>query len=208
MSQFAELLAQLNAQQEEQETLAKALPAEGGEDDEAIQAAAAEGADPEKNDDDDEAGEGGEAAEKPMAKSMTAMVDGEEVEALDATELLKSLDGRLVDVESTLVKSLQVALGTMKSQGDLIKSLNARLDKLADQGKGRKAVLTIAEKPAAGETTLAKSEPQGMTNQEFLLKASDAFKAGKLSGQELTTADVAIRMGQPVPPQIIAKALS
>lgn len=206
MSQFAELLAQLAAQQEEQETLAKALPAEGGEDDEAIQAAAAEGDDAGNENDDDDGDD--ETPAQPLTKSMTAIVDGEEVEAVDATDLLKSLDGRLGDVETTLAKGLQVAMGTIKAQGDLIKSLNDQINKLAGQGKGRKSVITVSEKPAAGESTLAKSEPQGMTNQEFLLKANAAFAAGKLSGQELTTADVAIRMGQQVPAQIIAKALS
>ena len=74
MSQFDELLAQLNAAQEEQSTLAKALPAEGGKDDKTIQTAAAEGAEgknPEDEEEDPEAevddkGENG----KPLAKSM------------------------------------------------------------------------------------------------------------------------------------------
>lgn len=209
MSQFAELLAQLEAQQAEQETLAKALPAEGGEDDDkAIQAAAAEG----DTDADDENPEDGDddpsVDDQPMAKSMAATIDGEEVEVIDATELLKSLDGRIGGMETVLAKALESTLGTVKTQGEMIKSLSARLDKLAGQGKGRKAVLTISEKPAAGETTLAKSEPHGLNPQEFMLKANAAFAAGKLSGQELTTADVAIRMNQPIPAGIIAKALS
>lgn len=209
MSQFAELLAQLNAQQAEQETLAKALPAEGGEDDDkAIQAAAAEG-DTDADDENPEDGEGEpDGDEKPMAKSMAATIDGEEVEVVDATELLKSLDGRIGGMETVLAKALESTLSTIKTQGEMIKSLNARLDKLAGQGKGRKAVLAITEKPVAGETTLAKSEPQGLTPQEFLLKCEAGFKAGKISGQEFTVADVSLRQGAPVPQSIIAKVLS
>lgn len=209
MSQFADLLKELGEVQSESDTLAKALPAEGGEDDDkAIQAAAAEG-EPDADDENPEDGEGEPAGdEKPMTKSMTAMVDGEEVEAIDATELLKSLDDRIGGVESVLAKALASTLSTVKSQGDLIKSLQSQMTKLAGQGKGRKTVLTVMEKPAAGEQTLAKSQQDGMTPQEFMLKANSAFDARKLTGQELTTIDVALRSGQPIPPALITKALS
>lgn len=58
MSQFAELLAQLQAEQEQSEAMAKSVPAEGGKDDDAIQAAAAEAGDTDADDnleDDDDA---------------------------------------------------------------------------------------------------------------------------------------------------------
>lgn len=213
MSQFAELLAELNSVQVEQDTLAKSLPAAGGEDDQAIQAAATDGgvANPEDDDEDDEKenyGKDGKPGKETMAKSLMAIVDGEEVEALDATEMLKSFDSRIGGVEGALTKALSSTLATIKTQGEMIKSLNARLDQFGGQGKGRKTVLTIAEKPAAGADTLAKSQPQGLTGAEFMVKANVAFDQRKLSGQELTTADVALRSGQPVPAEIISKVLS
>ena len=75
MSQFDELLAQLKSAEDEQTTLAKALPAEDGKDDEAIQAAADEGDEPNPEDEESE-DEEAEGDKKPMAKSVTAMVDG------------------------------------------------------------------------------------------------------------------------------------
>ena len=199
MSQFDELLAQLKAEEEQNSTLAKALPAEDGEDDEAIQAAAADGdtdADNENPEDheepDGDEGKGG----KPLAKSVTAMVDGEEVEAIDATDMLKSLEARVNEHDSVLAKALTSTLATVKAQGDLIKSLQAEVKKLAGKGAGRKTVLSIVEKPAAGEQVMAKSEQDGMTPQQFMAKANAAFTAGKLTGKELTTLDVAIRNGQ------------
>lgn len=209
MSQFDELLAELSAVSDEQTTLAKALPAEDGEDDKVIQAAAAEGddANPEDNEDEPDGDEGQD--DKPMAKSVTATVDGEEVEAIDATELLKSLDARIGSQEEVLAKALASTVSTIKAQGDMIKSMQAQISKLAGQGKGRKTVLTVAEKPVAGDQPMAKSQQQeGFTPQEFMAKANAAFNAGKLSGIELTTADVSIRSGVPVPAGIIAKALS
>lgn len=207
MSQFDELLAQLKSAEEEQNTLAKALPAEDGEDDEVIQAAAAEGddANPEDNDEPD----GDEAEDKkPMAKSVMATVDGEEVEAIDATELLKSLDARIGSQEEVLAKALASTVSTIKAQGDMIKSLQDQIGKLAGKGAGRKTVLTVVEKPAAGEQTMAKSE-QGLTPQDFMAKANAAFSAGKLTGKELTTLDVALRNNQIGSfGDLVAKALS
>lgn len=207
MSQFDELLAELQAASEEQTTLVKALPAEDGKDDKTIQAAAAEGdtdAD-DKNPEDHDEPDGDEA---PMAKSVTAMVDGQEVEAIDATDMIKSLVERADKTDDVLAKALASTVSTIKAQGEMIKSLTAEVKKLAGQGTGRKAVLTVVEKPAVAEQTMAKSQQDGFTPQEFMAKANAAFAAGKLSGIELTTADVSIRSGTPIPAGIIAKALS
>lgn len=211
MSQFDELLAQLQQAETEQTTLAKALPAEDGKDDKQIQAAAAEGdtdADNE-NPEDHEEPDGDDGDGKPMAKSVTATVDGEEVEAIDATDLLKSLDARIGAQEEVLAKALASTLNTVKAQGDMIKSLQGQVAKLAGQGAGRKTVLTVVEKPAAGEQTMAKSQQDGMTPAEFMAKATAAFSAGKLTGKELTTIDVAMRNGQIGSfGELVAKALS
>lgn len=202
---FEQLLSSLNTELDEQTQLAKSLPAKDGEDDEAIQAAAAEGDDADdKNPEDNETDED----DKPIAKSVTAMVDGEEVEAIDATELLKSLQDRVDEHDDVLAKALTTTLATVKAQGEMIKSLNAEMKKLAGKGAGRKTVLTVVEKPAAGEQDMTKSQQDGMTTGEFMAKANAAFAAGKLSGQELTTADVAIRQGAPIPAGIMAKALA
>lgn len=202
---FEQLLSSLNTELDEQTQLAKSLPAKDGEDDEAIQAAAAEGDDADdKNPEDNEPDEG----DKPIAKSVTAMVDGEEVEAIDATDLLKSLQDRVDEHDDVLAKALTTTLATVKAQGEMIKSLNAEMKKLAGKGAGRKTVLTVVEKPAAGEQDMTKSQQDGMTTGEFMAKANAAFAAGKLTGIELTTADVAIRQGAQIPAGIIAKALA
>lgn len=191
---FETLLAELQATADESETLAKALPpAEEDKDDAEIAAAAAEGGEENPEDAEDDV-EGGEA---PMTKSM--MVGDEEVQVVDADLLVKSLQdikARVDGHESTLAKGLETALGALKSQGELIKSLQGQIAKLAGQGAGRKTVLTVTEKPAAGEQPLAKSQQDGMTAQEFLAKSHAAFDAKKITGQELTTIDVALRNGQ------------
>lgn len=205
MSKFNELLAQLNAEQEAQDTLAKALPQES-QDDKNIQAAA-EG---EEGDEGEEVVEGEEGeGEETLGKSLT-LANGEE--AIDATEMLKSLQAQLGEHDDVLAKALPQVLQLMQGQskmlqqqGDLIKSMQTRIDALAGQGKGRKTVLTINEKTQAGEMPLAKSQSEGLTPGEFMLKANSAFDKKIITGVELTTIDVCLRGQQPIDPSLIAK---
>lgn len=208
MSQFDELLAQLQAQADEQETLAKSLPAEDGEDDEAIQAAAGEGAEGDEAEEGEGEGEGagdgeGQEGEEPLGKSMTAVVDGVEVEAVDATDLIKSLIGRLENQEGVLAKALATTVSTIQTQGEMIKSLSARLDKLAGQGRGRKAVLSVVEKPNPGESTMAKSEQ--VQPGEIMAKALSAQGAGKLTAGDVARCEIAFQSGVPFPADVLAK---
>lgn len=208
MSQFNELLAQLTAVQEEQSTLAKALPAEGGEDDKTIQAAAAEGAKGNPEDDEPELDADGKPVAKPMAKSMT--VDGEQVDIVDAGELIKSLQDltvRTTETESVLAKGLTAVLGMVKGQTDLIKSMQSDIATLRGQGSGRKTVLTVMEKPVVGDPlakSQAASEP-AVTRDSIMAKANTAFDARKITGLELTSIDVSLRQGVMPDQAILAK---
>lgn len=203
MSQFNELLEQLKAAQEEQSTLAKALPAEGGKDDKTIQAAAADGADAKNPEDDEDLSEDG----KPLAKSMN--VGGEEVELVDAGELIKSLNNlteRTTETESVLAKGMTAVIELVQGQSALIKSLQGQINKLAGTGAGRKTVLSVLDKPAVGEQPLAKShaEPQ-VTARDVLAKANAAYDAKKITGVELTSIDVSLRQGVMPDQSILAK---
>lgn len=206
MSEFEKLLAELNATADQSSTLAKALPADDGEDDKAIQAAAADGADADDNPEDAEGSEGGgDEGKEPMAKSMT--IDGEEVQVLDGEEFLKSLSdlgGRLTTHEQMLVKALEATNGALKQQNELIKSLTDQVNSLSNQGRGRKTVLAVHEKKDP-VTTLAKSEPQGMTGGEIMAKALSLQSAGKLTGLEVSRVENHLNAGLGVPADVLAK---
>jgi hypothetical protein len=218
MSQFEQLLGELQA---DNEAMAKALPADDGKDDKKIQAAAGEGggdggagaaagaANPDDDDDDDD------DAGTPMGKSLTLTdADGNPVDAIDGTELVKSLmeevgalKGQVGTQETTMAKALESTLGVVKSQGALIKSLIARVDALSGQGRGRKTVLAVTEKVVA--TGLAKSQPEeGLTPQEFLAKSEAAFNAGRITGLEFTTVDVSLRSNVAIDQSLISKVLA
>ena len=212
MNEFEQLLAELNATANEQETLAKALPAEDGKDDEAIQAAAGDEGAAEAEAKADEAGDHAEPdgdeddeGKEPMAKSLT--IEGEEVEIVDAEQLIKSLSDlsdRVGTHDQTLVKALADTTRIMKAQGDLIKSLSDRLDKVSKQGAGRKAVLAISERPAPGETTMAKSE-QAPHPGEILAKALAAQQTGKITAHDVSRCEIAFQSGVAFPADVLAK---
>lgn len=195
---FQTLLAEL-AQAAEEQTLAKSAAAEGA-DDKAIQAAAAEGENPE-----DKEGEEG------LAKSAVGEGIDDDVTLIEGDEIIKSLglmDGRMTGVEETLAKGLATVLDLYKGQGELMKSMQARIDKLSGTGAGRKTMLQVHEKPAAGEQ-LTKSQPQGgITKGELMAKATSAWNDKKITGLELNVLEVALREGQAPSESTLTKILS
>lgn len=209
MSQYEKLL-------EELETMAKAMPGDDAADDEKIAAAAAEGnpdADGDGENDvtgehaepDGDEGEDGET----MGKSFSLKLeDGTELDAIDGTELVKSLMGRVEKNEEAVMKSLGLAIDLLGKQGDMIKSLQAEVKKLAGEGRGRKAVVSVSEKPAAG-TTMAKSQgaDEGMSANEFMAKALSAQAAGRLTGLDVARAESALNKGLPVPQDVVNRVV-
>lgn len=207
---FEALLQELGAVAAETDTLAKAVAAapevnpEDDEDDAAIAAAAAAA----------EAGGAAPAADaapgddgKPAFGKSFAFTDesGATHEAVDATDLVKSLIGRLDTSDDVLAKALTSMAGSMKAQGDMIKSLSAQVAQLSSQGRGRKAMLTINEKPVVGDTLAKANAEPGVTPEQFFAKANAAFDAGKISGKELNVVSVSLRGNHPIEPGLIQK---
>lgn len=200
---------------EELETLQKSMD-QGDSDDEKIAAAAAAGDDDEDDEPDGDEGMGGEGDgdgdEGPMAKSFSFQLDtGEVVEAVDGTELVKSLQNEVALLKSEREtaasqseKVFQAVLGQLKNQGRLIKSLSAQVEKLSSEGRGRKSI-------AAPNAAMAKSmgaDAGGLTPDRLLAKANAAFDAGRISGKELTVIDVSLRHGAALDDGLMARVLA
>jgi hypothetical protein len=196
MSDFDELLKTLEAAADETDTLAKAIPAEDAADDDNIEDAA----DGEEGENPEDAEEGDDT--KPMAKSMNAIVDGEEVEAIDATEILKSLHDRVDSNASVLAKALDTTMRALNSQNALIKSLSDKVEKLSGQGRGRKTVVTVHERQGS---TMTKSEPDAVAPGQILAKALSAQAAGRLTASDVSKVETALNIGASVPADIVAK---
>ncbi len=211
---FDTLVAELEALQKSQSAMGE------GADDQRIAAAAAD----EGERSEDEAEEGAEGAEgseneemdddeSMMGKSFEMTLEtGEVVEAIDGTELVKALmgkvdalGGKLSEGEQTMQKAMTALVETVKGQAELIKSLQGKVATLSSEGRGRKAVVNVAEKPAA---TMVKSEPTGMTAKDFMAKCETAFNAGRITGRELSVAENALQNGIAVPQDIVQKTLA
>jgi len=198
----------------------KALPADDGKDDEAIQAAAGEGGDADgegqpagEGEGETDENEAGEDTAPPFGKSMTLVdAEGKQVEAIDGTELVKSLMDELGSLkasaaahEGVVLKSLESTLGLVKSQGELIKSLTEQVKKLGGSGRGRQAVLNVNEKQAVGG--LAKSAPAAaaLSGTEVLAKALEAQRAGKITGLEVSRLENALNAGMAPQAEILSR---
>lgn len=204
-SNFDELLKSLNAVADDTDTLTKSKPAavEKAPDDKAIAAASADG----DADDEDEEDEGMADDGKTFGKSIVATdANGNEVDAIDATDLIKSMAERIGGLDTTLSKALTGITGVMAKQNDMIKSLQSQVSSLAGQGRGRKTQLFITEKPGIGETLVKSEAASGegkITPMELMAKSNAAYEAKKISGVELTTVDVCLRMGQAISPELL-----
>lgn len=214
---FDKLMGELSLLAADQGEMAKALPADDGKDEDKIQAAAAEGG---LDAGAAGAGEGGEGAAgegegegaAPMAKSFKlTLEDGTEIEAQDGAEMVKALGDRLTTTEANMAKALGSAIDLIKGQADMMKSMQTQMAKLAGEGRGRKAVLSVVEKPAPGAaaTTMAKSlAPEGVSPDVFFAKALDAQKAGRISGTDIAVAEASINRGEQVPAHIVQRVMA
>jgi hypothetical protein len=211
--EFSKLVEELRAGSAENETMVKAIPAAA--DDKKIAAAAKddenapEAKDKAEADDDDDEDDDGEEGEPPMTKSFTLKTaDGAKVEVTDGSQLLKSLGDRVAKIEGFgLEAAMSGALELIRAQGAMIKSLTERVIELAGAGRGRKAVVTIAEKPAP-TATMAKAEEQGVTPEVFFAKALSLQREGKVTGEDIARAEAALNRGLSIPNSIRLKVLS
>lgn len=214
-SQYEQLLGEL-------ETMAKALPAESGEGGSAASAAAGGGGgEGGELTDEQKAAAAAEAAEaskggEPMAKSFKVkMPDGTEVDALDGAEMVKALTDQVGSLETNVGQMMTSVVGLLKKQGEalantstMLKSLQEDMAKLGGQGAGRKAMVAITEKPDPTQMAKANAGGGGMNPTEFMAKANEAWKAGKLSGDEISLAETYINRAEQPPVDIVRKVIA
>jgi len=202
------------------EELLKALADTEGEAEQLAATTAQQAADP--GDEPDEADDEGDDAaiaaaaaeaggnEPTFGKSFEVVGDdGLKHEAVDATALVKSIMERQTATDGLLAKALESVNATMQKQSEMIKSLSAQVQAVSSQGRGRKAVLNVSEKPSID--VLAKSaggEQPGMTPDVFMAKANSAFDTGRISGKDLNVVSVCLRGNHTIDPALVQKIIS
>lgn len=222
MSQFDALLAEL---QGEVDTMAKALPpvdGDGDGDDDADPAdtgaadkkiAAAAGSEPDGDEGDPDGGDGDGDEPQVMGKSMPAVraiVNGQEVEAVDGTELVKSLmtqvealGKKATGAEDRMVKALEGTLTVVKAQGALIKSLTEQVAALRGAGRGRKATVTVQDPPALTKS-LPGADAVKVHPEQVMAKALSAQQQGRLTSLDVARVEGYMQAGIPLPANLAA----
>ena len=178
-------------------------------DDKAIQQAAGEGQSDPDEDLDEDLDENGKPIGKkktkagdgeglPFGKSFTIVgEDGNETHAVDGTALVKALNDRVASLESELS-------GLKQSQSSQVETLLKAIQDIGKQGVGRKAVLSVAEKP----DTMAKSvQSDGMDGKEFMAKAMTALSSGRISAMDVSIAEGSLNRGIAVPVSIVSRVM-
>lgn len=131
-------------------------------------------------------GNGGEGGE-PLLKSFSfTLEDGTEVDAADATELLKSIVQKQAAQEGELLKVLT-------GMTTLVKSLQADMALLKGTGPGRRSV---------GQAPAAPAAPAAPKAEELMAKCLSAQAAGKLNGLDVSVAEQCLNLGQELPAHI------
>lgn len=196
----------------ELDTLAKSMPCT--DDVDKIKAAAGEEGEPDGDEDGEGEGDGDEDDKgEPMAKSFRLVgADGQEIEAMDGGALIKGLMAQQSTAQEQFTKSMKAVVGIVQQQGTLIKSLTAKVEELAGQGRGRKSVLNIADRSAAAEDPLAKGGQgsQAPTGREILAKAAALYANGKGGFTSLDIARIESRCnrGEPIPADVVQKVIA
>lgn len=201
MNKLLEELEQLSKSEADnpEDKLEKCDGAEGGDPDKKIKKAADDGgqggggADPADVVDDEDDDDTGDLMSKALDVTLG---DGSKGKAVDAGELLKSInDIREADKEA-LNKSLTAIQEQLAEQGKVIKALGEQVVRMANAGAGRKSVIN---KP------LAKSGQNQPGPADVLAKCERAMTEGRLSGAELSAAEAYVNRGLAVPQEIINK---
>lgn len=164
-------------------------------------------------------GEGETGEDALFGKSFeVTLPDGSKTQAVDATQAVVILSDRVGTLEKSLsdvttdneqaLKALTMAVplvkklhGTVSNQEALIKSLRADVQKLGNTGTGRRAALSIHEKPAAGG-----GAPRGLTREQIMSKAMDAFDAGRINSLDVSRVETRLSRGLEMSPDL-AKAI-
>ena len=186
--------------------LLKAATAENdGKGDDTIKKAAEEG---EEEGEDDEEGEGGEGESFGKAFSVT-LPDGTVQEAYDGTVMLKALHTENLGLRADLGRAGEALTGavgviraiqkTQGQQGQILKSLSAQMAAMGTQGAGRRAVLSINDKPGAGSG----GGGAKVTAGDVMAKSMALFTEGKLTGADIARVEAAHGRGQLGPADVL-----
>jgi hypothetical protein len=134
-----------------------------------------------------------------LKKSLT-LDDGTEIEIEDATKLVKSLQDAVKTLHGEIDSQSEAFGKVLQVQTDLVKSLHADIQALRSEGSGRKSVvLSMVDKQPAVVT-----KPETLSREQVMAKCMEAQNAGRLTALDVSVAESSLNRGLNVPERIIA----
>lgn len=219
--EFQGLLDDLAAMHSQGKGMAKALTATDADTDAdaKIQAAADDGGDQDGTADADADAADDDQDANYFGKSFgVTLADGTQAEAVDGTKVVKSLfaaNRELTRKNAEMAKAITATGGVLKQysdviklqsemltqQSEMLKSLQADVRRLAGQGSGRKAVVTMHEKPAHSAMGGGGNGASIGGRQEVLAKALSFQREGKLNTTDVARIEGSLNQYGKVPPE-------
>lgn len=144
-----------------------------------------------------------------LGKSLQVTLEnGETVDAVDGTALVKALIARVNRGDEALKKSISSTSRVLKGMSSLIKkqsaqilALSGQVEKIGASGSGKKSV-TLAKALDTGA-----ADERGMEPGAFMMKALEAQKAHRVTGSEVARMESYLNRGLAVPEDLVAKVL-
>jgi hypothetical protein len=113
---------------------------------------------------------------------------------------------RLVAMVSTLQNTAHAQNETIKSQGEIIKSLQGEITRIGGSGAGRRSVVSLIEKPT--QAAPAPTDATGkMSAEAFMAKCDSAIAAGRLSAAVGARVEAYLNRGAQLPNDLIREVL-
>jgi hypothetical protein len=163
--------------------------------------------------DDGKGGEGGDDDADLMKslglKPTKVTVDGKDVEAFDGAQLVKSLMTQNAALKASNQETQQALKSLIEQNIALAKqvqTIHKSVSAIASSGRGRKSATVVVSGGDGGDG--GEQKPKGMAPREFLSKALDAQRAGRITAQEVAEAESHIGHGMQVPERITSKVLA
>lgn len=164
-----------------------------------------EGTDEDTDEDTDDPGDDEEA----LGKSLTVtLADGQTVDAVDGTALVKSLHTAVSEqrtenaaVFAEIADAMRVSTAMLKSIQQDNQALREQVERLSNTGRGRRGTLVVHEHPGLS----GGGDPGATTQSDVMAKAMDAHKAGRITSTDVAQIDVYLGSGKPVPAALLAR---
>lgn len=162
--------------------------------------------DEEDKDEEDESAEDAEGEDELFGKSYrVALVDGGAIDAVDGRAVIRRLSAQLRKTQAALnqiAEAMRYSTTVLKSLRADNAALKQQVAALRKAGRGRRSVLSVHDKPAAGFNAAPPSP------RELMAKALAAHRAGRITSVDVARVEAYLGRGASIPEPLLTQISS